>query len=273
MAEYFVKSKSVIIKSEPIRLARTYKRQFRGDGSFAGQVLVAGVPKQATVEVYHTLSRTYIKSVESDVSGNFIITDLKRGESYDLIAVDPLLQWEKKVSSSRQPAWMEPEFTFTAESGTTASASIQVPNPRAWWRVYVTDTNGGSYIVCQEVEMLFRGVNQCHGGTPIASSQFDTGSWSMARAFDGDKTTSGQAWSSASSDIPGWIGYQFVDPVGDIDEVRITATAGSATNLAHSPQNFIIQSSRDGVTWVDEWTVTGQTDWTYGQERSFPRPP
>lgn len=108
MAEYFIKSKSVIVRTEPIRLARTYKRQFRGPGHFAGQVLVAGVPKQATIEVYHTLSKTYIKSVDTDISGNFMITGLKMDESYDLIAVDPLLQWEKKVSSARTPEILPP---------------------------------------------------------------------------------------------------------------------------------------------------------------------
>lgn len=77
-----------------------------GKGYFTGFVYIDNIPKQAEVQIWHVESKTYVKSVMTDVSGQFYVDGIKENEIYDLIAVDPDGEWEKKVSSKRTPEVM-----------------------------------------------------------------------------------------------------------------------------------------------------------------------
>lgn len=96
-------SKAKLKPKRGIRLF-TYKRAFKGNGFFAGQITVAGTPTRAIVQVWHPATATLVRQIETNIAGEFVIDGLKIDELYDLVAIDPNGQWEKKHSSNRTPA-------------------------------------------------------------------------------------------------------------------------------------------------------------------------
>lgn len=80
-----------------------FERYWGGDGQLFGQVFVAKLPKQARIDVYETESKLFVRSVMTNIVGEFVITNIDPNYQYDLVAVDPEGVWEKKVSSARTP--------------------------------------------------------------------------------------------------------------------------------------------------------------------------
>lgn len=168
-------------------------------------------------------------------------------------------------------AW--PAFGY----GWYSTANIAKP---LWWRLKVTATNGGaSYTVILEIEMATSpsGANLCAGrgsqafGTTYAAANY----WS--NCFDGYKsagTDTGKytATIQATSSAPVFIGTKLAAGA-KVTTIRLTGCP-VATQVTFVPKDFTIQSSTDSTTgldgtWTDEWSVTGQTGWTAGEERTF----
>lgn len=150
--------------------------------------------------------------------------------------------------------------------------------PNRYWRIFITGNNGGgsdqSTIICElEMSNTPGGPNLCSGGSGIASTNYNSWGWTLAGAFDGNKTSFPNGWAAtphaAPGGVPAYLGYVFPAPVS-INEVRITSRNDSLQ--AYSPKDFIIQSSENGVDWLDHWAVSNQTGWTAGEERTFTRP-
>ena len=111
------------------------------------------------------------------------------------------------------------------------------------------------------------GANIATGGTPIASSAF--GASVAANAFDGSLTT---AWTSATTSLPQWIGYDFGP--GNVRTIRAIGIHGSNSGYTNrSPKNFDVQYSADGVNWTTAWSVTNSTAWGVNEYRFFPDTP
>lgn len=153
--------------------------------------------------------------------------------------------------------------------------------PKKAWRLYITANNGGDYHQALEVEFRTSvgGASIAKLGIPFASSSY-TGGYSPYFAFDGDKTKTAvpDEWASAAGtgSVPGFIGYICPDDA-QVNEVAFWNRVGSSGSVTSAPKDFIVQSSIDttnGIdgTWVDEWTVAGQTGWTAGELRTFARP-
>lgn len=144
-----------------------------------------------------------------------------------------------------------------------ASFRMTVPFPaHKYYRI-----SAGAYFTCQELEFLDEAGNRLPlaGGTPIRSSAWN-GAFEAGNAFDGIKT-SGNPWSPTGAS-PFWIGYQH-----DVAHVLAAVAFTSRTpNYGDAPAAFDVQSSDDGVSWTDEWSVSGQTGWGAAETRTFPRP-
>jgi hypothetical protein len=142
--------------------------------------------------------------------------------------------------------------------------------PHTHWRIYVTAVDGGAAVSIDEIEMRANPAGQdlCVGGSPSHSSRYD-GARDSGYAFDNITVGGANFWGSAGPP-PEWIAYAFLSPVA-IDHIKIFARNDGNT-YGQSPSAFKVQSSDDGVTWNDEWTVSGSTGWAAGEARSFARP-
>lgn len=149
--------------------------------------------------------------------------------------------------------------------------SVKGTSDVMYWRIYITENNGATnHTSLVELEMYedLSGPNLCTGGFGITSPEYTTGSWGVARAFDGIKDQDVGWATRATVPTPAWVGYKFPSSV-NINHIKITSRG---TSLTQPPKNFVIQKSEDGVNWIDQWAVTDQTDWTAYQERTFSRP-
>ena len=163
-------------------------------------------------------------------------------------------------------------YSFTITTTDVRSATVNktfVGNVLAthkYWRVYVTAA-AGDYGSMVELEFLDGLGVRCGlaGGTPIQSSNYP--GFEAYRAFDG-VVSGDSSWAANNYTPPMWLGYQHATAVA-VNSVRITARSAAP---AQSPNNFTVQSSDDGVTWADEWSVTGSTGWGANEQRTFPRP-
>lgn len=123
-----------------------------------------------------------------------------------------------------------------------------------YWRLYISRTGGGSSTSVGELILATTpsGAQAATGGTASASST--NGVNAASRAFDGT-TSSANFWLSATSNMPGGLGQEYLQydmGVGggiDVAEVRLYfngTTAGSTTY----PSNFALLYSDDGVKWT-----------------------
>lgn len=154
----------------------------------------------------------------------------------------------------------------SAPASKTYSGEVYTHRPHKYWRVYVTAAAGG-YGSMVELEFLDGLGVRCDltSGAPIQSSNYS--GFEAYRAFDG--VVSGDSyWAANSSTPPMWLGYQHAAAVA-VNSARITARSAAPVQ---SPNDFIVQSSDDGVTWTDEWSVTGSTGWGANEQRTFTRP-
>ena len=133
----------------------------------------------------------------------------------------------------------------------------------SYWRLNVSANAGDtSFLAIAEIEMraTVGGADQCTGGTPTASAS--DGSSPPSNAFDNNATT---RWSTPSSTLTGWIGYQFASPV-DVAQYTIQA---HPTTPARSPKDWALEYSDDGSTWVAVETRQDVSSWTNGEVKSY----
>jgi hypothetical protein len=146
----------------------------------------------------------------------------------------------------------------------------------AYWRIYVTATNGGGggYILINNLqfwETLVSG-DKSVGGTPIFDVQH-TGGGFAANAFDLNGMS---AWfTTDGSTPPHWLGYHFAEPV-DIPIFKLTALmtanislAGDSENYKSAPRNFNWEYSDNGTDWFTALAVVNETDWGLAEQRTY----
>lgn len=115
--------------------------------------------------------------------------------------------------------------------------------------LYLYETAGGPDVASKLANSV---------GTATASSMFDSTQVPQS-AFQGYITSASQpGWISASGTGVGWLQWQDNSP---IDVVGFAIHASGVGDTA-APQNFGMQYSDDGVTWLTAFTTTGQTNWT-----------
>lgn len=131
---------------------------------------------------------------------------------------------------------------------------------RQYWRLFINASVGGSEVEVSELEFRAQqGVPlQSQGGTPsVSQTPLAAGS-----AFDGNVATT---WYDGQNTNDWWISYDYgLNPI-DCVEVAITCSAAPAS----APENFLVQSSVDGVSWVTESTTTNETGWSGNEQRVF----
>lgn len=131
-----------------------------------------------------------------------------------------------------------------------------------YWRINVTANDGSATAVeIAEVQMhtSIGGADACTGGTASAST---SGGGAASNAFDDNAATK---WGTTSSNVTGWIAYQFASAV-DIVEYSIQAFT---SNLTRAPKAWSFEYSDDGSSWTPVETREAQTGWTTGQTRTF----
>jgi hypothetical protein len=134
------------------------------------------------------------------------------------------------------------------------------------WRLLITSSDGGSVISAAEVQFRAAagGASLCVGGTASASSVYWAGT-EADKAFDENNST---LWAAATS-VNQWIAYALT-AASAVNQVMIRSRQDAAAN--QSPRDFKVQSSANGTTWTDEWTVSGSTGWGLGETRLYTRP-
>jgi hypothetical protein len=85
-------------------------------------------------------------------------------------------------------------------------------------------------------------------------------------AMDGASTTT--HWHSTTTGGVGWWQYEFA-AAKTIYEMRISASSSHISHTGFAPEDFTIEGSNDGASYDTLLTVTGETSWTSGEERSF----
>ena len=141
-----------------------------------------------------------------------------------------------------------------------------------YWRLYISETNGGTSAVISELAMAESagGANVCTGGTASASSAGTPASM----AFDG-VLTAANTWHSEYGlfNIGGtaWIQYDFNASPRDIVEIKITfATGISNVNLA--PKAFSLYYSDDNLNWTRQRSWAEQV-FAYGETKTYDATP
>ena len=168
-------------------------------------------------------------------------------------------------------------FSITAtdvRSGTVSKAFaglVSAPTITArYWRISITANNGhGTYVAVAEVELraIPGGADQTSpasaaAGAATASSVANSAN-APSLAFDDN---AGTKWTAATT--TGWIQYDAGTPI-DVRQVGIMGQYSAWDQAALAPKDFKIQSSDDGVAWVDRLTVTGETGWAGAELRLF----
>lgn len=148
-----------------------------------------------------------------------------------------------------------------------------LPGAHRYWRLNVARNVFGSGIVSlPEVELYTArfGVNQCTGGTALASTELDATA-TAAKAVDqsGDE---GSLWASASGTSAEWWRYDFgVGVTKQIIQVGILGRGLTSAEPGQMPYTFDVQYSDDGSSWTTAWTETA-VSWSRYQFRRFTHP-
>lgn len=80
----------------------------QGPGRISGNVRIGGEPQSdMIVKLFESDSMTFIKETQTTPDGNYQFDGLEMDYLYDVIAYDPLGEWEKRVSSRRVPINIE----------------------------------------------------------------------------------------------------------------------------------------------------------------------
>ncbi len=142
-----------------------------------------------------------------------------------------------------------------ARAQNAGPASIH--GPHLYWQLQLLDVQTAP-LGLSELAMRATpgGTDQCTGGTPIASSAYNTPATKPISAFDGNSASFWQALSGAQTET---IGYQFSKPTSVV-EVAITAAhqwqkfdPDPYTAPANTPLRALIMVSDDGSRWTAAW--------------------
>lgn len=229
----------------------TIRSTFVGEGKVSGRITVEGsIANNALVRLVHSNSGFTVQETTSNVLGMYEFNNVKLGELYDVVAEDPLKEWEKVVSSRREPKYF-PRMMARARCGESANC-ILTRNPNAsYWRLLINTYNMHPSVAELQMFNLISGSNLCTGGTAISSGDYSV-DFPASEAFDGNLAgTPGLGWAAESATADRWIGYQFPSPTL-VTEFRIIG------RVEEYPVDFQIQFSNDGSTWYTTKTYTGQ---------------
>ena len=136
-----------------------------------------------------------------------------------------------------------------------------------YWRVYCTATQKGDGYL-NMASIAFRAVREgyCHGAQP----EIVTDQSSFVPGKDAHSCLKGDGlgnWQTEYQTTPWWASADFGRPV------QVAEVAMKGINVAgRQPKDFIIQSSPNGIDWVDRATFSGITGWNTVTERSFQVP-
>ena len=133
-----------------------------------------------------------------------------------------------------------------------------------YWRLYVDAVLGGTVIALTELGLSLTsgGATVTTGGTASANS---VSSGLAANAFDGN---SGTWWGTASSQVPGWIAYDFGAGVTKNIKGFSLTSQNSASYAQTAPTQFQLQFSDDGVVWTTLVVASAPT-WTQNETKVF----
>ncbi|GAB1270335.1 hypothetical protein NBRC116493_35890 [Aurantivibrio infirmus] len=136
-----------------------------------------------------------------------------------------------------------------------------------YWRIYITENNGGALTTVAEL-MFFDTDNNAFN--LLASSAIFANSISNSLnpahyAIDGSSLNK---WTSAGA-TPNFVGFDFGAPVA-IGSFMLMGNYSSGDQAHYAPKVFTIQYSNDNVVWTNHPTVFGdQTNWGAAEERIF----
>ena len=142
---------------------------------------------------------------------------------------------------------------------------ISTPNYR-YVRLYVTETNGASYLGIKEIEIA-----STSGGDDItnASMTITESSYyatdTAAKAFDDRLTGDSSSWTTNGFSSPEFAMID-LEAAKDIAEVRIMADTGY---LTRAPKAFEIQGSVDGSTFETIKAFSDVADWEDSTYKTF----
>lgn len=104
----------------------------------------------------------------------------------------------------------------------------------------------------------------------IASASSNNGTdYSAWKAFDGNKTTSGNYWQTPINNPTGWLKYDFgVSNKKIIKSYNITGAVHTADLKARYPRDWTFEGSNDDITWTVLDTRTG-VSWIQNETKSF----
>ncbi|MCV9947817.1 discoidin domain-containing protein [Paenibacillus sp. BT-177] len=85
------------------------------------------------------------------------------------------------------------------------------------------------------------------------------------QAFDGDIYTS---WATKVNVTTGWLKVDFSE-MFRVNEYTITARTKSIDGIGYTPKDWTIEASNDDQNWEVLDTQTNQTNWSYGESRTY----
>lgn len=154
------------------------------------------------------------------------------------------------------------------------------PSPSAqYWRVYFTENAHPTAGTLQIWELEFM---DSHGGADLTTpgergARASGNAWSTsvstdpANAFDdiGFNGTPGQSTNRYSNQSSGisvqdgiWIKWSFDESV-EIKQFTVQKYRGNGWSSGSDPEDFVLQKSFDNLSWIDVFSVVGET-WTTG---------
>jgi len=151
-----------------------------------------------------------------------------------------------------------------ADGAFSAWTPSAVNGAHRYWRLYVDAVLGGTVIALTELGLSLTsgGATVTTGGTASANS---VSSGLAANAFDGN---SGTWWGTASSQVPGWIAYDFGAGVTKNIKGFSLTSQNSASYAQTAPTQFQLQFSDDGVVWTTLVVASAPT-WTQNETKVF----
>lgn len=178
---------------------------------------------------------------------------------------DDGIEWNIAGEYVGQQAW-------SATVPRTFTTQPAVAGKFYFWRVYVTENNGGGSHAINEMEFYNGSVDITSSDRLRAIASSNTYSdFPAYQAFDGVIASgSGGCWATDLS-VAAWLGQMLAEPA-NVDRVTIWARSSGYNN--QMPKAFKIQASNNPLsgTWTDIWSVSDQTGWTPLTPRTFNRP-
>lgn len=148
------------------------------------------------------------------------------------------------------------------------------PNATAYryWRIEILNNNGDtSFTGILEVEL-----RETNGGTNYALA---SNGGSASASLDNTDGPAAEAIDGSLSSLAGWIcpnnnaWPQHIDidlgSARTITEVKLGSYSTTNTTAARSIHDAVIYGSNDGSTWTPIKAIWGETNWTFGELRTF----